>query len=154
MKLKNAVIISNPAVVRLHGRDFLIAHGRGGIEDVVSIIPNRSHHRPAEAMLDLLKLRHVAPTFGGEKVPIAPDPEDTLVIESVPDLFQAGHVHVMEYKTYNGVFLINSGTWQAQTEFQKMVNIVPTPPARVPIIDVETAKLRAVVRFDRYCEGV
>lgn len=151
LKLKNAVIISNPAVVRLHGRDFLIAHGRG-IEDVVSFIPNRTHHRPAEAMLDLLKLRHLAPTFG-EKVPIAPDPEDTLVIESVPDLFQAGHVHVMQYKIYNGVFLINTGTWQAQTEFQKMVNIVPTP-ARVPIIDVETARLRAVVNFDQYCEGV
>ncbi|NJE61873.1 DNA-directed DNA polymerase II small subunit [Thermococcus sp. 21S7] len=151
LKLKNAVIISNPAVVRLHGRDFLIAHGRG-IEDVVNFIPNRSHHRPAEAMLDLLKLRHLAPTFG-EKVPIAPDSEDTLVIESVPDLFQAGHVHVMEYKMYNGVFLINTGTWQAQTEFQKMVNIVPTP-ARVPIIDVETARLRAVIRFDQYCEGV
>ncbi|CAD5245305.1 DNA-directed DNA polymerase II small subunit [Thermococcus camini] len=150
-KLKNAVMISNPAVVRLHGRDFLIAHGRG-IEDVVSFIPNRSHHRPAEAMLDLLKLRHLAPTFG-EKVPVAPDSEDTLVIESVPDLFQAGHVHVMEYKMYNGVFLINTGTWQAQTEFQKMVNIMPTP-ARVPIIDVETARLRAVVRFDEYCEGV
>ncbi|ASJ05502.1 DNA-directed DNA polymerase II small subunit [Thermococcus barossii] len=151
LKLKNAVIISNPAVIRLHGRDFLIAHGRG-IEDVVNFIPNRSHHRPAEAMLDLLKLRHLAPTFG-EKVPIAPDPEDTLVIESVPDLFQAGHVHVMQYKMYNGVFLINTGTWQAQTEFQKMVNIVPTP-ARVPIIDVETARLRAVVRFDQFCEGV
>ncbi|MCD6373040.1 MAG: DNA-directed DNA polymerase II small subunit [Thermococcus sp.] len=150
-KLKNAVMISNPAVVRLHGRDFLVAHGRS-IEDVVSFIPNRSHHRPAEAMVDLLKLRHLAPTFG-EKVPIAPDPEDTLVIESVPDLFQAGHVHVMEYKIYNGVFLINTGTWQAQTEFQKMVNIVPTP-ARVPIIDVETARLRAVVRFDQFCEGV
>ena len=150
-KLKNAVMISNPAVIRLHGRDFLIAHGRG-IEDVVNFIPNRSHHRPAEAMLDLLKLRHLAPTFG-EKVPIAPDPEDTLVIESVPDLFQSGHVHVMEYKIYNGVFLINTGTWQAQTEFQKMVNIVPTP-ARVPIIDVETARLRAVVRFDQFCEGV
>ena len=150
-KLKNAVIISNPAVIRLHGRDFLIAHGRG-IEDVVNFIPNRSHHRPAEAMLELLKLRHLAPTFG-EKVPIAPDPEDTLVIESAPDLFQAGHVHVMDYRIYNGVFLINTGTWQAQTEFQKMVNIVPTP-ARVPIIDVETARLRAVVRFDEYCEGV
>ena len=150
-KLKNAVIISNPAVVRLHGRDFLIFHGRG-IEDVVNFIPNRSHHRPAEASVDLLKLRHLAPTFG-EKVPIAPDPEDTLVIESVPDLFQTGHVHVMEYKIYNGVFVINAGTWQAQTEFQKMVNIVPTP-ARVPIIDVETARLRAVVSFDRFCEGV
>ncbi|NJF25059.1 DNA-directed DNA polymerase II small subunit [Thermococcus sp. Bubb.Bath] len=150
-KLKNATVISNPAVIRLHGRDFLIAHGRG-IEDVVNEIPNRSHHRPAEAMLELLKLRHLAPTFGG-KVPIAPDPEDLLVIESVPDLFQMGHVHVMEYKMYNGVFLINSGTWQAQTEFQKMVNIVPTP-ARVPIIDVETARLRAVVSFDQFCEGV
>ncbi len=150
-RLKNATIISNPAVIRLHGRDFLIAHGRG-IEDVVNEIPNRSHHRPAEAMLDLLKLRHLAPTFGG-KVPIAPDPEDLLVIESVPDLFQTGHVHVMDYRIYNGVFLLNSGTWQAQTEFQKMVNIVPTP-ARVPIIDVETARLRAVVRFDQFCEGV
>ncbi|NJE10951.1 DNA-directed DNA polymerase II small subunit [Thermococcus sp. MAR1] len=150
-KLKNAIVISNPAVIRLHGRDFLIAHGRG-IEDVVNFIPNRSHHRPAEAMLDLLKLRHLAPTFG-EKVPIAPDSEDTLVIESVPDLFQAGHVHVMQYKMYNGVFLINTGTWQAQTEFQKMVNIVPTP-AKVPIIDIETARLRAVIDFERYCEGV
>jgi len=150
-KLKNAVIISNPAVINLHGREFLIAHGRG-IEDVVDFIPGRTHHKPAEAMVDLLKLRHLAPTFGN-KVPIAPDPEDTLVIESVPDLFQAGHVHVMEHRVYNGVFVINSGTWQAQTEFQKMVNIVPTP-ARVPIIDVETARLRAVVSFEQFCEGV
>ena len=150
-KLKNTTIISNPAVLRLHGRDFLIYHGRG-IEDVVNIIPKRSHHRPAEATVNLLKLRHLAPTFG-EKVPIAPDPEDLLVIENVPDLFQTGHVHVMEYQTYNGVFVINAGTWQAQTEFQKMVNIVPTP-AMVPIIDVETAKLRAVVHFDQFCEGV
>ncbi|ASJ01888.1 DNA polymerase II [Thermococcus profundus] len=150
-KLKNTTIISNPAVIRLHGRDFLIAHGRG-IEDVVTEIPNRSHHRPAEAMINLLKLRHLAPTFG-EKVPIAPDPEDLLVIENVPDLFQAGHVHVLQHKVYNGVFLINTGTWQAQTEFQKMVNIQPTP-AVVPIIDVETARLRAVVRFDQFCEGV
>ena len=151
MKLKNLVVISNPAVIDLHGREFLIYHGRG-IEDVVNEIPNRSHHRPAEATVDLLRLRHLAPTFG-EKVPIAPDPEDLLVIESVPDLFQTGHVHVMEHKTYNGVFVINSGTWQAQTEFQKMVNIVPTP-ARVPVIDVETAKLRAIIRFDQFCEGV
>jgi len=150
-RLKNVTIISNPAVIRLHGRDFLIAHGRG-IEDVVTEIPNRSHHRPAEAMVELLKLRHLAPTFGG-KVPVAPDPEDLLVIESVPDLFQAGHVHVMQYKIYNGVFVINTGTWQAQTEFQKMVNIVPTP-ARVPIIDVETARLRAVINFEQFCEGV
>ncbi len=151
LKLKNAVIISNPAVINLHGREFLIYHGRG-IEDVVSFIPNRSHHRPAEAMVNLLKLRHLAPTFGG-KVPIAPDPEDLLVIESVPDLFQTGHVHVLQYQVYHGVFLINSATWQAQTEFQKMVNIVPTP-GKVPIIDIETARLKTVIDFGKWCEGV
>jgi len=150
-KLKNAVIISNPAVIDLHGREFLIYHGRG-IEDIVSFVPNRSHHRPAEAMVNLLKLRHLAPTFGG-KVPIAPDPEDLLVIESVPDLFHTGHVHVLQYQVYHGVFLINSATWQAQTEFQKMVNIVPTP-GRVPIIDVETARLKTVIDFSKWCEGV
>ncbi|AHF81206.1 DNA-directed DNA polymerase II small subunit [Thermococcus paralvinellae] len=147
--LKNAVIISNPAVINLHGRDFLVVHGRG-IEDVVSYIPGKSHLRPVEPMIELLKLRHVAPTFGG-KVPIAPDPEDLLVIEEVPDLVQMGHVHVLDYQIYRGVFLINSATWQAQTEFQKMVNIVPTP-ARVPIIDIETARLKTVVDFSRWCE--
>ncbi|EHR78226.1 DNA polymerase II small subunit [Thermococcus litoralis DSM 5473] len=147
--LKNAVIISNPAVIDLHGREFLIVHGRG-IEDVVSYVPNMSHHQPVKPMVQLLKLRHLAPTFGG-KVPIAPDPEDLLVIESVPDLVQMGHVHVLDYQIYRGVFLINSATWQAQTEFQKMVNIVPTP-ARVPIIDVETAKLRMIVDFSKWCD--
>ncbi len=147
--LKNAVIISNPAVINLHGRDFLVVHGRG-IEDVVSYIPGKSHLHPVEPMIELLKLRHVAPTFGG-KVPIAPDPEDLLVIEEVPDLVQMGHVHVLDYQIYRGVFLINSATWQAQTEFQKMVNIVPTP-ARVPIIDIETARLKTVVDFSRWCE--
>ena len=151
LKLKNAVIISNPAVIDLHGREFLVYHGRG-IEDIVSFIPNRSHHRPAEAMVNLLKLRHLAPTFGG-KVPIAPDPEDLLVIESVPDLFHTGHVHVLQYQVYHGVFLVNSATWQAQTEFQKMVNIVPTP-GKVPIIDIETARLKTVIDFGKWCEGV
>jgi len=147
--LKNAVIISNPAVINLHGRNFLIVHGRG-IEDVVSYVPGKTHHHPVEPMIELLKLRHVAPTFGG-KVPIAPDPEDLLVIEEVPDLVQMGHVHVLDYQTYRGVFLINSATWQAQTEFQKMVNITPTP-AKVPIIDVETSRLKTVVDFSRWCE--
>lgn len=146
--LKNAIIISNPALINLHGRDFLIVHGRG-IEDVVGNVPGVTHHKPAMPMVELLKLRHLAPTFGG-KVPIAPDPEDLLVIEEVPDLVQMGHVHVLDYQVYRGVFLINSATWQAQTEFQKMVNIVPTP-ARVPIIDIETARLKTIVDFTKWC---
>ncbi|WP_048150339.1 DNA-directed DNA polymerase II small subunit [Palaeococcus ferrophilus] len=151
LKLKNTTIISNPAVLDLHGRKFLIAHGRG-IEDIVGNVPNTSHHEPARPMVELLKLRHLAPTFGG-KVPVAPDPEDLLVIEEVPDFVQMGHVHVLDYQVYRGVFLLNSATWQAQTEFQKMVNIVPTP-AKVPIVDVGTARLKTVVDFSKWCEGM
>ncbi|ASJ15833.1 DNA polymerase II [Thermococcus chitonophagus] len=147
-KLKNAVIISNPAVIRLHGRDFLIAHGRG-IEDVVSFVPGLTHHKPGLPMVELLKMRHLAPTFGG-KVPIAPDPEDLLVIEEVPDLVQMGHVHVYDAVVYRGIQLVNSATWQAQTEFQKMVNIVPTP-GKVPVVDVESAKVVKVLDFSRWC---
>ncbi|AEH25284.1 DNA-directed DNA polymerase II small subunit [Pyrococcus yayanosii] len=147
-ELKNAVIISNPAIINLHGRDFLIAHGRG-IEDVVSFVPGLSHHKPALPMVELLKMRHLAPTFGG-KVPIAPDPEDLLVIEEVPDLVHMGHVHVYDAIVYRGVQLVNSATWQAQTEFQKMVNIVPTP-AKVPVVDVESARVVKVLDFSRWC---
>ncbi|CAB49045.1 DNA-directed DNA polymerase II small subunit [Pyrococcus abyssi] len=147
-KLKNAIIISNPAVIRLHGRDFLIAHGRG-IEDVVSFVPGLTHHKPGLPMVELLKMRHLAPTFGG-KVPIAPDPEDLLVIEEVPDLVQMGHVHVYDAVVYRGVQLVNSATWQAQTEFQKMVNIVPTP-AKVPVVDVESARVVKVLDFSGWC---
>ncbi|AEC51569.1 DNA polymerase II small subunit [Pyrococcus sp. NA2] len=147
-KLKNAIIISNPAVIRLHGRDFLIAHGRG-IEDVVSFVPGLTHHKPGLPMVELLKMRHLAPTFGG-KVPIAPDPEDLLVIEEVPDLVHMGHVHVYDSVIYRGVQLVNSATWQAQTEFQKMVNIVPTP-GKVPIVDVESARVIKVLDFSGWC---
>ena len=35
---------------------------------------------------------------------------------------------------FNGIHLINSGTFQTQTEFQKIKNIVPTP-AEVPVLD-------------------
>jgi DNA polymerase II small subunit len=38
---------------------------------------------------------------------------------------------------YRGTLLINSGTWQDQTEFQKRVNVVPEP-ARVPVVDLAT----------------
>lgn len=147
-KLKNAVIISNPAVIRLHGRDFLIAHGRG-IEDVVGSVPGLTHHKPGLPMVELLKMRHVAPMFGG-KVPIAPDPEDLLVIEEVPDVVHMGHVHVYDAVVYRGVQLVNSATWQAQTEFQKMVNIVPTP-AKVPVVDIDTAKVVKVLDFSGWC---
>ncbi|EKQ51768.1 MAG: hypothetical protein B655_2134, partial [Methanobacterium sp. Maddingley MBC34] len=41
---------------------------------------------------------------------------------------------------YKGVHLINSGTFQSQTEFQKIYNIVPTC-AQVPVINNGSLKM-------------
>ena len=80
----------------------------------------------------MLRKRHLAPVYG-EKTPLASELEDYLVIDEVPDILHTGHVHVNRYKKYNGVHLINSGTWQTQTDFQKIKNIDPTP-AQVSVI--------------------
>ena len=39
----------------------------------------------------LLKSRHLSPIYGN-RTPIAPESEDMMVIDDVPDIFHAGHV--------------------------------------------------------------
>jgi DNA polymerase II small subunit len=84
----------------------------------------------------LLKARHLAPIYGG-RTPIAPEREDHLVIEEVPDIFHAGHVHVVDKDEYRGTLIINSGAWQSQTAFQANMGIEPTPGI-VPLVDLST----------------
>jgi DNA polymerase II small subunit len=90
-------------------------------------------------MAHLLKKRHVAPQYGGG-TRIAPEPEDHLVIDEVPDIFHTGHVHKLGYGTYHNVLTINSSCWQSQTGFQKSVNLDPDV-AYAPIVDLSTFEL-------------
>ncbi len=133
----NLIFAGNPSLVTLHGVKILAYHGRS-MDDFVSTIPGMNYHRPLEAMREMLKMRHLAPIYGG-KTPIAPEAEDHLIIEDVPDVFATGHVHAVGVDTYRGVVLVNSSTWQAQTPYQKMRNIEPIP-ARLPIIDLATGQ--------------
>ncbi len=127
----------NPSLVSLHGVKILAYHGRS-MDDFVSTIPGMNYHRPLDAMREMLKMRHLAPIYGG-KTPIAPEAEDHLIIEDIPDIFATGHVHSVGVDTYRGVVLVNSSTWQAQTPYQKMRNIEPLP-ARLPIVDLATGQ--------------
>ena len=131
----NITFAGNPSLVSLHGVKVLAYHGRS-MDDFVSTIPGMNYHRPLDAMREMLRMRHLAPIYGG-KTPIAPEAEDHLIIEDVPDIFATGHVHSVGVDTYRGVVLVNSSTWQAQTPYQKMRNIEPLP-ARLPIIDLAT----------------
>ena len=129
--------LGNPSLFTLHGLKVLAYHGRS-MDDWVSSVPGMSYHRPLDVMKEMLRRRHLAPIYGG-KTPIAPEAEDYLVIEDVPDVFVTGHVHAVGVEEYKGIHLVNSSTWQAQTSFQKMHNIEPSP-ACLPLLNVHTGR--------------
>lgn len=129
--LNNIEFVSNPAIVSLDGWNTLIYHGRG-FDDIAITVKGFSHEKNDLIMEELLNKRHLAPIYG-ERTPLASELEDHLVIDNVPDIFHTGHVHINTYKNYKGIHMINSGTFQTQTEFQKVHNILPTC-AEVPIL--------------------
>lgn len=141
---ENIIFVGNPALVDLDGVRILIYHGRS-IDDLVASVPGVSYQEPAGAVLEMLKRRHLAPTYGS-RVSISPEKKDYFVIDPVPDIIHTGHVHTLGVQRYKNVLLVNSGTWQAQTEFQKRVNLVPVP-ARVPVVDLADFDVK-ILAFD------
>lgn len=130
-KLKNLEFVSNPALVSLDGLKTLIYHGRS-FDDMAMTVKGMSHEQSDLIMKELMEKRHIAPIYG-ERTPLASELEDHLVIDEIPHVLHTGHVHINSYKKYKGVHLINSGTFQSQTEFQKIYNIVPTC-GEVPVL--------------------
>ena len=47
--------------------------------------------------------------------------------DSTPDILHSGHVHNIDVQNYRGTLIVNSGAWQAQTKYQEMMGIVPSP---------------------------
>ena len=125
----------NPSRLLLHGVEAYICHGKA-LDEILSQVPGLDFQNPVKGMELLLRCRHVAPTYGSS-TPIAPEREDRLVIGGAPDILQMGHIHVHGVKKYKGTTMIASGGWQAQTPFQKRVNLTPTVGV-APIVDLHT----------------
>jgi DNA polymerase II small subunit len=136
--------LGSPCTLSLHGVEVLMFHGRS-LDDIISTVPGMSHSRPEKAMQLLLQARHLAPMYGG-KTPLSPESKDFLVIERVPDIFHAGHVHALEYGNYRGVLVVNSGCWQRQTDYMRRNGFTPTP-AKVPVVNLQTLEV-TVIPFD------
>lgn len=136
--LGNVKSVGNPSYVRLDGVNFLVYHGRS-LDDVIATIPDLSYSRPAAAMQVLLKSRHLAPMYG-KRTALSPEARDMLVIDPVPDVFHAGHVHAIDVLDYRGTLVVNSGTFQAQTPFQANMGMEPTVSI-VPIVDLSTLQV-------------
>ncbi len=132
---RKVLSLGDPAVVSLHDVELLLYHGRS-LDDIVGAAPNVSFHTPDKAMKLLLQSRHLAPAYG-QKTPIAPEKQDFMVIERVPDIFHTGHVHVMKHDTYRGILMVNSGAWQSRTEYQRKMGLEPTPGI-APVVNLQT----------------
>jgi len=132
---RNVYSLGNPCVVSLHGVEVLMDHGRG-LDDIVTTIPGMDYNHPDKAMKLLLQGRHLAPVYGGKTL-LSPENRDLLVIERTPDIFQAGHAHVLGCSNYRGVLLVNSGGWIDQTDYMRRLGIIPTP-GKVPVVDLQT----------------
>jgi len=137
-KHENFFLVGNPAMISLNGVKVLVFHGQS-IDDIVKTTPGLSYDNPTKVMRQLLKSRHLSPIYGGQ-TPIAPEIEDMMVIDEIPDIFHVGHVHIVGFDMYRGVLLLNSGTWQKQTPFQTSVGLKPTPGLAV-IVNLKTFKV-------------
>lgn len=135
---KNVHSLGDPSIVSIHGVEVLMYHGRS-LDDVISTVPGMNNNNPERAMRLLLQSRHLAPLYGG-KTTLSLGSRDPLVIDHIPDVFHAGHIHALGYCGYRGVSIINSGGWQEQTDYMKKFGFVPTY-GKVPVVDLQTLEV-------------
>ncbi len=135
----SCMLIGNPCSMKLEGRKILTYHGRS-LDDWISSVQGLNYENPLDTMKEMLKRRHLAPLYGG-KTPLAPEKEDHLVIDEIPDIFVTGHIHGAGIDMYKGITTICASTWQSQTAFQKMHNFSPDP-ALLPIVHLGTGKAK------------
>jgi DNA polymerase II small subunit len=127
--------LGNPSLIKTHNVNTLIYHGES-MHDMNMLIPDLDISDPIETMKEFLICRHLAPTFG-EKTQLAPINKDLLLLDKIPDIFHTGHVHINGTGKYRNVTLVNSGCFQAQTDYMRSFGIIPTPGI-VPIVELDT----------------
>ncbi len=140
----NFHLVQNPQMVRIHGIRSkgiknLMYHGYSFDDHVDRIkeLREKAYDEPHHVMIDLLKRRHLAPTYGSNM--LSPEGEDNMVIDTKPDVMVSGHFHSHANSTYKGVNVICASTFQAQTDFQKRVGHEPDP-GKVTLMNLKTRK--------------
>jgi len=148
--LENVTMLGDPSQVIIEGVNVLITHG-DSLDDLVTMLPGASYTEPAMPMKELLKKRHLAPIYGG-KTELAPLHRDWMVIDTPPDVVHFGHAHHNAVDNYRGVQIINSGTFQSQTDFMRKQGVVPTPGI-VTFLNLRTGAPEVKLFYDLSKQG-
>ncbi|HSU72931.1 MAG TPA: metallophosphoesterase [Candidatus Binatia bacterium] len=148
--MPNVIMTGNPSIVTIHAKDgfpgfnVLTYHGFS-FDDYSEIVPsiknsgrNCSERAPL-IMKFLLQRRHLAPQHTSTLY--IPDPRsDPLIVEHVPDIFAAGHIHKSNADSYRGVTIVCCSTFQAKTDFQERVGHEPDP-GKIPVVNLQTRRV-------------
>ena len=116
-------MVGCPSLVSLHGIKTQLFHGTSLI-DINMMIPGLTNDDPFSSMKEMIRARHLVPSYG-RKTELAPVSKDFLVLDEIPDILHTGHLHRNGWGIYHGILLVNSGCFQAQTDFMKSLGIIP-----------------------------
>ncbi|MCL5428070.1 MAG: hypothetical protein M1321_02710 [Candidatus Marsarchaeota archaeon] len=138
--MNNVHFLPSPSYVEIEGLKTLVYHGTS-LDSVIHSIAGCSYSRPEEAMIEILKRRHVSPIYGSH--PVMPSRSDALVMPDAPDILHMGHVHKNGLADYHGTQVVNSGTWQGKTGYQEKMGHTPTPGI-LPVYETKRATVTTI----------
>jgi len=143
LKMKNLILVTNPALIEVSGFKVLIYHGasmHGVVNEIEELRTIYKHHNPTRIVKELLKRRHLATTHGSV-IYIPSEKEDPLVIREIPDIVATGDLHRPEISSYNNILLVASSCWQSITPFEEKVGNEPDP-CKVPLFNMKTREVK------------
>lgn len=108
-EMKDVLMLGNPSMISLNGVTVLLYHGQG-LDDVFRQLQSATASKPTTGIRALLRARHLAPTYGGLTL-LAPEREDLLIIDPVPDIVHCGHIGIPDEDTYRGTLLLSTPSW-------------------------------------------
>ena len=133
-------LCSNPCYVDIENITHLIYHGTS-LDSIIASIPGLDYVNVVNAMIEQLKRRHLSPIYGTN--PIAAEEFDYLVIDKMPHVYHAGHLHRTQIGKYLATYVVNSGTFQDRTLYQIKQGHLPTP-GKIPIFELKTNKFSVI----------
>jgi len=136
--MKNVHLLSSPGWFEVEGLRCMLYHG-AALHDLYESLSFLDASRPQLAMMEVLKRRTLMAPYG-LKQPYVPEKKDFLLLREVPDFYFGGDMHHNGYDTYRGTTVMNSGTWQSQTEYQLKQGHIPTPGI-VPVVDLSSRQI-------------
>jgi len=148
-EMENITLVSNPSMINVgstknfEGINVLMYHGFSFdyyVSYLDSIRNEGGYDNICKLMKILLRKRHIAPTHDANPSVIDCE-EDYMIVDKVPDIFVAGHVHKAKIDQYMQTTLICSSCWQSKTAYEEKLGHVPEP-GRAAIVNLRTREAK------------